>query len=1497
MTTTDPSTADADGSPSGTGSPTHHDNGGLMRTVRWARRCWLGLTLAAVAYIPLLLSSPGRISADTKAYLYLDPGRLLDRAWLMWNTHVNGGTVVHQNIGYMFPLGPYYWLMRFVGVPTWIAERLMFGTILFAAGYGTVWMLRRLGLRGPGVAVGGFVYMLSPYILAYFGRTSVILQPWSALPWIIGLLFVALKERTWRAPVLIALIITVMSGTNASSVVFVLVAPALLVPYMIWVTHEVRLRDALRTVVRVGVATIPAQLWWVAGLSVQGRFGLPILQLTETVKTVAETSTGSELLRGLGYWYFYGRDGLSQWTGSSTLYTQNVLMFVVGFILPTLGLLGAMLVRWRYRAYFLVLIVVGLVAGLGTYPYDDPTPFGSIIKETTKTAAGLALRNSSRALPLLVLGLAALLAAAVGPATTAIAARLPQPRRSQVGPVLAAALILIAALALPPLWTGGLIQSDLQFPDPLPQYWTDAAKAIDATTDGSRVLELPGTDFYAYRWGLTQDPITPGITDRPWVGRELTAYGTPPGVDLIRALDTPIQESVFQPGSVAPIARLLGASDVLLRMDTQYERYHAPRPADLWAQFGGDKGLPALGLAAPRTFGHPTPFLPDPRQPTVDEYELARSTTASPNPPLALYPVSGARSMVRAEPTAGSLLVWGDGSGLVNAAGAGLLDTSGAIVYASTIDTHPTLLPFLRAGQPSLLITDTNRRQGSRWGTTRENTGATEAAGSVPLRVDPRDTRLATFPGTDDSFHSVAEYGPDVADIRATRYGVDGAYSIGARPANAIDGDPRTAWIVGDSKEVVGDYLRIDYRHPITADHIDVAQLQGNRFITRLSVLLDGAVDTTVRLDDSSFVTPGQRIDLGGMRTFSTLSLRIDDASVTHLVSFSGVSDVGFKEVTVPGVTATEWIRVPSAGVATFGSPTSPVSFLFTRLRANPLEGYRQDPELHIARIFTSPRASGYLLRSTARVSGTAPSQRIDAFIGRPGTDQGYAAVDGDLYLFGDLGARPSSALDGDLATAWVTPFGPQIGSSFTIHQPSPTPIDHLRLSVIADGRHSIPTSLRLTVDDGSVHLVDVPAISDSAEPGTIATVDIPVEPFTATSLDVAIAAERYVDTKDPFTARPHALPIAIAELGLPHVVGPVPAQLPSICRSGIMSVDGGDVPVRIVGSTADALARQPLEAVPCGDGVLALDTGDHTFSSTNGLDTGIDIDQTSLRSVVPGSTIPASAGPTAAASSSLPIIESDPTGRLSYRVTSTDGLTPYFLVLGQSLSDGWTARLRGGASLGAPTLIDGFANGWVIDPAVVGSSVVIDLEWKPQSSVTMALLISAFWLMLLLLVAGWSQLRRARRREHSVTVSDAPEPVADHLRWSARGSTVATVSAVVVSGALAAFIGGFAVGAAVTVLAAVAASRPGARAVLVAATLLSMVGVVGLYIVLQLRRHIPSGVEWVSGFMFAPQLTLIAVFCVVAESLLRLASRIRPKSHTSASAANQNNAGSQVTR
>ena len=38
---------------------------------------WHPLVLAALAYLPALTAAPGRMPADSKLYLYLDPGRLM----------------------------------------------------------------------------------------------------------------------------------------------------------------------------------------------------------------------------------------------------------------------------------------------------------------------------------------------------------------------------------------------------------------------------------------------------------------------------------------------------------------------------------------------------------------------------------------------------------------------------------------------------------------------------------------------------------------------------------------------------------------------------------------------------------------------------------------------------------------------------------------------------------------------------------------------------------------------------------------------------------------------------------------------------------------------------------------------------------------------------------------------------------------------------------------------------------------------------------------------------------------------------------------------------------------------------------------------------------------------------------------------------------------------------------------------------------------------------
>ena len=93
-----------------------------------ASRRWLPVgALAAVCYVPLLLTHPGQVGADTKSYLYLDPGRLLERAWSMWDPNIGLGTVTHQNIGYLFPMGPFYWVFEQLGVPDWVAQRLWLG--------------------------------------------------------------------------------------------------------------------------------------------------------------------------------------------------------------------------------------------------------------------------------------------------------------------------------------------------------------------------------------------------------------------------------------------------------------------------------------------------------------------------------------------------------------------------------------------------------------------------------------------------------------------------------------------------------------------------------------------------------------------------------------------------------------------------------------------------------------------------------------------------------------------------------------------------------------------------------------------------------------------------------------------------------------------------------------------------------------------------------------------------------------------------------------------------------------------------------------------------------------------------------------------------------------------------------------------------------------------------------------------------------------------------
>ena len=198
-------------------------------------------------------------------------------------------------------------------------------------------------------------------------------------------------------------------------------------------------------------------LWWIAGLSLQAGYGLDVLRYTETVKAVAVTSLASEILRGLGYWFFYGGDKLGPWTESSVPYMQSIALLLTSFAVPTVAFVAAAITRWRYRAYFIGLVVVGVTIAVGAYPFDHPSPLGRALKgAATGSTVGLAMRSTGRAVPLVALGLAVLLG-------TGVAAL--DRRRPRLGKGAALVVAGLVAGAMVPLWTGKVVARNLRRPE------------------------------------------------------------------------------------------------------------------------------------------------------------------------------------------------------------------------------------------------------------------------------------------------------------------------------------------------------------------------------------------------------------------------------------------------------------------------------------------------------------------------------------------------------------------------------------------------------------------------------------------------------------------------------------------------------------------------------------------------------------------------------------------------------------------------------------------------------------------------------------------------------------------------------------------------------------------------------------------------------------------------------------------------------------------------
>jgi arabinofuranan 3-O-arabinosyltransferase len=1283
------------------------------------------IALALVCYVPLLLTHRGKLGADTKTYLYINPGKLLSRAPFLWDPGVGLGTVTHQNIGYLWPMGPYYAVMDWIGVPDWIAQRLWMGTILFLAGMGVRKLMHVLRWDGPGIGLASFAYALSPYLLHYIYKHSVILLPFAALPWLIAYTVLALRRGGWRYPAAFALVTVTAGGVNATSLLLVLVGPLLWILHAWWIEKEVRWRAVLATCLRIGLLTAVTSVWWVAGLTLQGSNGIDILKYTETYKTVADAASSVEVFRSLGYWFFYGTDILGPWFKAAVTYTQAIPALGLSFAVPIIAVISSLLTRFRYQLFFVSLAVAGLVMSVGAHPWDNPSIYGSAYQSFTETDSGLAMRSTPRAIPLLALAVAVFLASGVSVLTRLV----PRWRWVTIGLAYA---IVIANLS--PLWMGRLVDPYLERPNDVPAYWTAAGQRLDAGDRSTRAMEVPGIDFANYRWGASVDPITPGLTDRDYSARELVPWGAPASADLTNALDAGFQDGSFDPAGYASLLRLAGVGDLVARNDLEYERYRTPRPRVMkdW--------LDRAGLGAVEAYGPNTPNTPSPERPLVDDTEVEIPASVPDPHKVEVRKVPNALPIVRTEPDVAPVVLAGNAEGIVSLADAGLLDPTQLLVYSGTVSNDKTAMRQLLAAGAELVVTDTNRKAGTRWGAVRENDGYTEEANEKPKK-DPSDNRLPVFPNRlDDTSIQTVSVQEGGWEVHANDYGNELTYTPGDRAALAVDGNPQTAWKVGAFADVRGDWIQLDRKsnHPVTTDHIRLLQptTNVNRWITKATLHFDHGPDETITLDKSSRMGNGQVVTFP-KRSFKSVRITIDetDPGVQH--SYRGISGVGFAEIGIDGEPTTEVIRPPTDLLDAVGAKADEhrVTWVLTRRRSNPSEEGLAPEELRMIREISSPTDRTVVVTGTGRLDPALGDDAIDRLLGVPDATQGGLTVTTSSRPAGDVFSRGAKAIDGDPTTAWQSAFSPQPGAWWQVTQPSARPLTISSISVIDDRKHSLPGSIHLEVDGRPGPSIPITGAHAVGKDGEVRTYSFAPQTVLGTTVKVVVDSIVPRKNNDWLSGAPTVMPLGIAELGITTLDGsplrpaPTPAKLAGTCRTDLATVGSTPVPLALTGSTADAEQGRPLSLVACDGAAIALPKGDTRVETVDGAKTGIDANQLVMVAAPVGSTTYTPFADRSFPGPPNPKLTTRRTSRVAYDIKAQGSGTPYWLVLGQSVNDGWHLTVNG-KDLGSPTLVNGYANGWRIDPAKVGTGALdMRLEWTPQRLVWISIAISVLGL------------------------------------------------------------------------------------------------------------------------------------------------------------------------
>nr|WP_231992639.1 alpha-(1->3)-arabinofuranosyltransferase family protein [Mycobacterium sp. 1164985.4] len=1195
--------------------------------------------------------------------------------------------------------------------------------------------------------IAAVAFALSPRVLTTLGAISSETLPMMLAPWVLLPVILVLRgdPRVRVLAMRSAVAIALMGAVNAVATITGCLCA------VIWLACHRPTKQWWRFTAWWALGIALAVLWWVVALLMLGRVSPPFLDFIESSGVTTRWMSLTEMLRGTDAWTPFVAPNA---TAGASLVTGSVAVLATTLVAAA-GLAGLALKTMPARGRLITILLVGITLLALGYSGGLGSPVAHHV-QAFLDASGTPLRNLHKLEPLLrlplALGLAHLLGRIPLPGsapreqwTTALA-HPERDKRVAVGIVVLVALAAGTSLA----WTGRLTPPGAF--EAIPQYWHDTAAWLDEHNTDGRVLVAPGAPFATQVWGNSHDEPLQVLGDSPWGVRDSIPL-TPP--ETIRALDS--VQRLFAAGrpsaGLADTLARQGISYVVVRNDLDPESSRSARPLLVHRAVDGSAGLEKVAeFGDPVGAGTLAGFVSDsglrPRFPAVEIYRVHAETPVTP------YLVDADR-VARVDGAPESLL---------------------RIDERRRLQDRPPLGPMLltadaeRAGVPTpvVTVTDTPLARETDYGRVDDHSSAIRAPD------DPRHTRNRVIdypsPGADLVYGQWNGGRVSVSSSAADSTALPNV-APATGPAAAVDADPSTSWVSNSLQSAVGQWMQVDFDHPVTNATITVtpsATAVGAQ-IRRIEISTVNGT-STLRFDEAGKPltaalpygeSPWVRLTAVATDDGSAgVQFGITDLAVTQYDANGFAHPVSLRHtVAVPGPppnsTVAQW-DLGSELLGRSGCAESPTGY-----RCAALMALSAEEPVNLSRTLTVP--APIAVTPTVWVRARQGPKLAD-LISAPGA----ARAMGDADPIDVLGSAYAAA-DGDAGTAWTAPQRVvQQGTppTLTLKLPRRSEVAGLEVAPSSSELPAHPTLVAVDLGDGP----QIRPVAGDAGAQTLHLKPRVTDTVTVSILDWDDVIDRtalgFDQLKPPGLAEVTALDARGAPIATADAEANRERRIEMPCGKGpVIGIAGEFVQTSLTTTVGALLDGEPVAAHPCRTAPILLPEGQQELVISPGgafIVDGAQLAGPQADEIRPAPTTPAEVGHWSAD---------------RREVTVAPSSASRVLVVPESINPGWVARDSGGTAL-TPITVNGWQQGWVLPPGTAGP---VTLSF-PANGLYRAGLIGGLALLPVLALLAFLPMRRRADRADPVPVW-RPHPYAVGAAALLAGAAISGVTGFVIVG------------------------------------------------------------------------------------------------------------------